>query len=400
MNRREFIASSSAAALFTCASYGRIKGANDRLGVALVGCGRRGRWILDKMLKTNRIDVIVLCDVWSEQMAKGIEQMGLGKVPMVYHLDEVLSNEKVDAVILATPDHLHTSYASRILASKKHLFLEKPVTLHYADGDGLKNAVQQSGMICQTGTQQRSGTLYRKVKDEFFSGSNILGDIVFARAAWSDFGWQRRNVKSRSRPKSFEWETFLGPAPKIPYDWGRYDAWRHYKEYGAGILSDLLTHWGDVAQWMMDDPNPKNAVTTGGIYHLKDGRTNPDTVNTIIQYEEGWNFTFECSILPVKNENDSVLFHGTKGKLEVFRAGYIYTPHGESAKYIENPESLDELHVTNFLNAISFGEKPNAPIEIGLQAVKPSHLAAASYWSGKRMTFNKDQTQIIEASSY
>ncbi|MGB3150308.1 MAG: Gfo/Idh/MocA family oxidoreductase, partial [Maribacter sp.] len=303
---------------------------------------------------------------------------------------------KVDAVILATPDHLHTSYATRILSAKKHLFLEKPVTLYFTEGDGLKKVVQESGMICQTGTQQRSGSLYKKVKEEFFSGSKVLGDIIFARAVWSDFRWQTRDVESRPRPKNFDWETFLGPAPKIPYDWPRYDAWRHYKEYGAGILSDLLTHWGDVAQWMMDDANPKNAVTTGGIYHLKDGRTNPDTVNTIIQYEEGWNFTFECSILPVKNQNDSVLFHGTKGKLEVFRAGYIYTPHGSSPNFIENTESLDELHVTNFLNAISFGEKLNAPIEIGLQAVKPSHLATASYWSGKRMSFNKEETQIIE----
>lgn len=396
MNRREFIVGSSAAALFTAASYGRIHGANDRLGIALVGCGRRGRWVLNTMLKSNRIDVIMLCDVWDGQMKKGISQLGLGKVPMVYDLEEVLANDRVDAVLLATPDHLHTAYAQRILSAKKHLFLEKPVTLHFEEGDALQRAVAQSEMVCQTGTQQRSGSLYKHVKEEFFSGNTgLLGDIIFARAVWSDFAWQRREVAPRPKPKNFEWETFLGSAPKTPYDWARYDAWRHYKEYGAGILSDLLTHWGDVAQWMMDDHNPKGAVTTGGIYHLKDGRTNPDTVNTIIQYEKEWNFTFECSILPVKNQHDAVLFHGTKGKLEVFRAGYIYTPHGESPQYVENKESLDEQHVANFLNAVAFGEKPNAPIAIGLQAVKPAHLATASYWSGKRASFNKEQTQIV-----
>jgi len=396
MNRRDFIVGATSATLFTAASYGRIVGANDRLGVALVGCGRRGRWVLDKMLKTNRINPIVLCDVWNEQMKRGVGQLGLGKIPMVYDLEEVLSNEKVDAVLLATPDHLHTNYASRILAAKKHLFLEKPVTLHFEEGASLEKAVKESGMVCQTGTQQRSGPHYKKVKEAFFGGADVLGDIIFVRSAWSDFGWQRRTIAPRSEPKNFKWDTFLGPAPKTPYEWARYDAWRNYKEYGAGILSDLLTHWGDVAQWMMDDHNPKNAVTVGGIYHLKDGRSNPDTVNTIIQYKGGWNFTFECSVLPVKNNNDSVLFHGTKGKLEVFRAGYIYTPHGKSPIRVENTESLDELHVANFLNAVAHGEALNAPIAVGLQAVKPSHLATAAYWSGKRMAFNTSQTQIVE----
>ena len=396
MNRRDFIVGASSATLFTAASYGRILGANDRLGIALVGCGRRGRWVLDKMMKTKRIDPVVFCDVWDEQMKKGIQQLGLGKLPMVYELDEVLANTKVDAVLLATPDHLHTKYAERILKAKKHLFLEKPVTLHFEEGSALEKAVIESGMLCQTGTQQRSGAHYNRVKEEFFGGSDLLGDIIFVRSAWSDFGWQRRKISPRSKPKKFHWETFLGPTPQVPYEWARYDAWRNYREYGAGILSDLLTHWGDVAQWMMDDHNPKNAVTTGGIYHLKDGRSNPDTVNTIIQYEGGWNFTFECSVLPVKNQNDSVMFHGTKGKLELFRAGYIYTPHKGSPKRVENTESLDEQHVNNFLNALKSGEKLNAPIQVGLQAVKPSHLATAAYWSGKRMAFNSAQTKIIE----
>ena len=137
----------------------------------------------------------------------------------------------------------------------------------------MENAVKESGVICQTGTQQRSGAHYKRVKEEFFGGTDLLGDIIFVRSAWSDFGWQRRVISPRSKPKNFEWETFLGPAPKVPYEWARYDAWRNYKEYGAGILSDLLTHWGDVAQWMMDDHNPKNAVTVGGIYHLKELQT-------------------------------------------------------------------------------------------------------------------------------
>jgi len=324
-------------------------------------------------------------------MKRTKEQLKLGSVNVVYTLDEILANDKVDAVILATPDHLHTNYAIRILAANKHLYLEKPVTLHYNEGPILKKAVTNSKVVCQTGTQQRSGSLYKQVKEEFFGGSKKLGDIIFVRAVWSNFGWQRRKIAPQPKPKKFSWETFLGPSPQVPYEWARYDAWRNYKEYGTGILSDLLTHWGDVAQWMMDDSDPLNAVTTGGIYHLKDGRSNPDTVNSILQYKDGWNFTFECTVMPIKNAHDSVLFHGTEGNLELFRSGYIYTPHQKTPEVVQTTESLDEAHVLNFISAVQKGTPLSAPITVGLDAVKPSHLAAQAYWTGKRVAYSEDQ---------
>ncbi len=394
MNRRDFLIGTGAVML-TAASYGKVLGANDRLGIAVVGSGRRGRWVLHKMLATGKVDLIALCDVWGEQMKRTKEQLKLGTVNVVYTLDEILANDKVDAVILATPDHLHTNYAIRILAANKHLYLEKPVTLHYNEGPILKKAVANSNVVCQTGTQQRSGSLYKQVKEEFFGSTKKLGDIIFVRAVWSNFGWQRRKITPQPKPKKFSWETFLGPSPQVPYEWARYDAWRNYKEYGTGILSDLLTHWGDVAQWMMDDTNPLNAVTTGGIYHLKDGRSNPDTVNSILQYKDGWNFTFECTVMPIKNVHDSVLFHGTEGNLELFRSGYIYTPHQETPEVVQTTESLDEAHVLNFISAIQKGTPLSAPIAVGLDAVKPSHLAAKAYWTGKRVSFNKDQSEIV-----
>ncbi|MEM9361480.1 MAG: Gfo/Idh/MocA family oxidoreductase [Bacteroidota bacterium] len=395
MKRRDFLLSTGALAL-AASSYSTILGANDKVGIALVGTGRRGRWMLKELLATKRIELVMLCDVWDEQIKRTQEYVQVNNVKSTFDLEEVLSHPRVDAIVLATPDHLHKDYAIRILKAGKHLLLEKPVTLHYDEGAPLKKAVAESGVICQTGTQQRSSSMFKRVKEEFFGGSKILGDIIFARAVWSNFGWQRRTLETRAMPKNFEWDTFLGNSPKVDYHWPRYDGWRHYKEYGTGILSDLLTHWGDVAQWMMDDANPMNAVTSGGIYHLKDGRTNPDTVNTIIQYKGGWNFTFECSILPVKNQHDSVLFHGTKGKLELFRAGYIFTPHEGSQVVYDNNENLTRAHMENFLDGLILGKQISAPIEIGLEAVKPSHLAAASYWNGKRMKFNETETDIVE----
>ncbi len=395
MKRRYFLKTAGAASL-SALSYRRVLGANDRLGMALVGAGRRGRHVMRKMLSTGQVELHQLCDVWDVQRQRTKEHLGISSINETFALEDVLANRDVDAVLVATPDHLHKDYSVQILESGRHLYLEKPATLHFEEGRAIKNAVDKSGKICQTGTQQRSGTHYIQVKEKFFSDSKPLGDIVFVRTVWSDFSWQRRQIEPRPQPENFHWDTFVGPAPDVPYDWAHYDAWRNYKQYGAGILADLLTHWADVGQWMMDDTEPLNAVTTGGIYFMNDDRTNPDTVNTILQYKGGWNLSFECSIMPVKTKRASVLFHGTEGKLEIFRSGYIYTPHNKEPQFVKAQTDLDLEHVINFIDGICDNRQPSANIEIGLQAVRPSHLAVAAYGSGKRMTFNRDRTKIVE----
>ena len=140
-----------------------------------------------------------------------------------------------------------------------------------------------------------------------------LGQVVFARAVWSDFPWQRRKIEPQPRPAGLDWERFLGPAKKVPFEWVRYDAWRYFPDYGGGLLADILTHWADVAQWMMNETAPTSAVASGGVYQLRDGRVNPDTVNAVLQYKGGWNLTFESTVLPIKNERASVFFEGTDG---------------------------------------------------------------------------------------
>ena len=397
MERRAFLVAVGGVAT-TAVSARRVRGANDRLGVAVVGSGRRGRQVMQKMLETGRVELRALCDVYDEQRRRAREEL-LGPGTSVYEttaLEDVLARRDVDAVLLATPDHLHQGYAIAVLRSGRHLYLEKPSTLRLEEGEALLEAARQSGRVCQTGTQQRSSTHYKQAKERYFGERSPLGDVVFVRAQWSDFGWQRRRIEPRPRPAGLDWERFLGPAPRIPYDWARYDAWRNYREYAGGILSDLLTHWADVAQWMMDDAQPRNAVTTGGIYYLEDGRSNPDTVNAILEYRGGWNLSFECTVMPVRLPRASVLFLGTEGSLEISREGYTHTPHTGPARVVTATADLEHEHVVDFLDAVRDGRRPSADIAIGLEAVRPAHLAVAAHWSRKRMRFDEELAHIVE----
>ena len=396
MQRREFLIGSSTAVL-TAASYRRVQGANDRLGMALIGSGRRGREVMKAFLTTGRAELRCLCDVYDVQRQRARESLlSSGDKPHETGLvEEALNQRGIDAVLIGAPDHLHLSLAQAALRAGRHVYLEKPTTHQPAEGPLLIEAVRKSGKVCQTGTQQRSGAHYRRAKEEFFDKGR-LGKVIFARAVWHDFPWQRRRIAPQPKPAGLDWERFLGPAPKVAYEWIRYDSWRYFPDYGGGLLADILTHWADVAQWMMNESRPASAVATGGIYQLNDGRVNPDTVNAIIQYPGNWNLTFESSVLPIRNERPGVFFQGTEGTLDLARSGYIFRPNKGEPEVVDSTENLEVAHATNFLEAIKNGTRLSADIQTGVESCNPVHLARAAYWKRKRMKFDAGGMKIIE----
>ncbi len=392
MKRRDFLTAMSTASI-TAASYHRIYGANDRLGMALVGSGRRGREVMKAFLSTGRIDLNCIADVYDVQRQRAKDFLGVKPYETIA-MEDALSRKDVDALLIGTPDHLHLSHAQIALKAGKHIYLEKPTSHNFDEAPAFIEAVKKSGKVVQTGTQQRSGAHYKKAKEEFFDKGR-LGKVIFARAVWHDFPWQRRKIDPQPKPAGLDWERFLGTAKKIPYEWIRYDSWRYFPEYGGGLLADILTHWADVAQWMMNETRPLNATATGGIYHLNDGRVNYDTVNAVMQYKT-WNLTFESSVLPIRNDRPGVFFEGTEGTLDLTRSGYIFQPYKGAAEVYESKENLEVAHATSFLDAVKNNTKPSADIQTGLDACNPVHLAKAAYWKKKRMKFDPSGKKIIE----
>jgi len=397
MKRRDWLIGAGATA-FTAASYSRIVGANERLGMALVGSGRRGREVMKAFLSTGRAELHCIADVYDVQRNRAKDFLAV-KPDEVVAIEEALNRQGIDAVLIGSPDHLHLTHALAALSAGKHVYLEKPTSHHFEEGSRFIEAVHRSGKICQTGTQQRSGAHYKRAKEEIFDKGK-LGKVVFARAVWHDFAWQRRRIEPQPKPAGLDWERFLGPAPKVPYEWVRYDSWRYFPDYGGGLLADILTHWADVAQWMMNETRPLNAVATGGIYQMKDGRVNPDTVNAVLQYagnqNGGWNLTFESSVLPIRNERPGVFFEGTDGTLEITRAEYVFTPNKGEPQVVKAEGSLEVAHATDFLDSVKNGSRTSADIQTGVEACNPVHLAKAAYWKRKRMKFDAAGAKIVE----
>jgi predicted dehydrogenase len=395
LSRRRFLQTASAVTL-SAASWARAAGSNSRLGVALVGCGVRGHEVMRRILATDRAELRCLCDVYDEHRRGAREALAPGHAPFeTVAVEEALARPDVDAVLIAAPDHLHVTLAVLVLQANKHLYLEKPIAHRLAEHESLLEAAKTRHVVIQCGMQQRSGAHYQQAKEEIVDKGR-LGQILFVQGAWHDFPRQRRPFQTRPKPAGLDWDRFLGPAPKRPFEWMRYDSWRLFPDYGGGQLSDILTHWVDVAQWFMGERRPIDAVASGGIYRLNDGRENPDTVTAVLRYAKHWNFDFECTLLPMPGVKPHVAFYGTEGTLEISRANYVFRPACKHAVEVKAAENLDAAHARNWLDAIAGSAAVNADLSAGLSACEAVHLARAAYWSGKRVHYNEQGTRIIE----
>ncbi len=359
---------------------------NDRVGLGVIGLGRRGLIVSSGFVQDPRVQILALSDVYDEQATQfeGHLKDHLSQPKLSVQYQELLASKDVDAVLIATPDHLHVQVAKDALGAGKNIYLEKPTLHHWRDRATLVQAASTSKKILQCGMQQRSGAHYMRAKEEIFAAQK-LGDIVIVRAVWSNFSWQRRNIASEPKPAGLNWDLFLGPAPHVPYQTARYSSWRSYRDYGGGLLADILTHWVDVAQWMLDDAHPVTASALGGIYELHNGCENPDTVSAIIQYKN-WNLNFESSVLNINGVTPSVFFEGTKGTLNITREGYIFSPNDGPPQRVNSPQDLEQAHTKNFIDAVVLGSKVNAPLSAGLDATLPVQMALHSYWSHKMTT--------------
>lgn len=388
MNRREFLASSAGfAAAMTARSYARIPGANDRVGLGIIGLGRRGTIVAGALLQDPRARIVAVSDVYDRQTAQFLTQVKItDQAPASYvSYEDLLARNDVDAVVITTPDHLHLTIAGAALAAGKHVYLEKPTLHHWSERVELTQAAVAAKRTLQCGMQQRSGAHYIRARQEIFA-SGKLGKVLFARAVWHNFPWQQRHIKNEPKPAGLDWDRFLGPAKHVPYETARYTAWRYFPDYGAGLLADIFTHWADVAQWMLDDTAPQTASAVGGIYGEHDGRENPDTVSAVVRYRD-WNLNFESSALSIRNDRPSVFFEGTEGTLDLSREGYSFTSNSGEAVKVDVSESLEIAHTRNFLDAISKGSAVNAPLSAGIDASRPVQMAVQSFWTNRQVAF-------------
>jgi len=396
IHRRDFVKTVAAATAATALSSSRILGANEKVRLALVGCGSRGVGDMNNFLKLGAVDVVAVNDVYPPLMEVARKTATAARPVKDYR--QILEMKDVDAVLVAVPDHWHTPITIDALNAGKDVYVEKPLTLKIEEGPAIVKAARVNGRVCQVGMQQRSGRHYLQAKQEYFD-SRKLGKITLVRTWWHGNTYHLRTAPPalKTKPADLDWAGFLGPIAWRDYDPQQFYNWRAYLDYGGGQITDLFTHWIDVVHMFMGQDIPVSASAAGGVYHYKDGRTAPDTINVLLEYPTEFTATFEATLAPGM-AGAAIEFCGTEGRLWISRSRFDYFLGGEGAPVsasVKAAGNMDQDHMQNFLDCVKSRALPNGDVLIGHRSAQASHLGNIAYLEKRRIKFDPIREVIL-----
>ncbi len=385
LNRRSFIVTTGLTALAAT----RVLGANDALRVGVIGAGGRMNDLLNAADKAGNYQIVAVSDVYGPRR-EAVKQRSNGVATTHVDYREVLE-QQLDAVFIAAPDHWHVRIAVDALAAGKDVYLEKPVTHTLEEGAILTKAVRSSKQILQSGMQQRSWSHFRDAVELIQGGS--LGRVVQVRTYW----WQNY-LGDRGRKaidtQALDWRQWLGGAPDQAFTEEKFYHWRWFWNFGGGAMTDLFTHWIDVAQWAMKLDQPKDAQMLGDKYVFEQWDC-PDTVQAALRYP-GFDVVYE-GMMASSIDDGGLEFRGTAGTLKINRGGFGVYHEGLSGR--ENPVVRGESfldgtisHMQNFFECIKTRQEPNAPVETGVSAARAGHIANLAYHRGGQIAWPAKNT--------
>jgi predicted dehydrogenase len=420
--RRDFmrgtVASGAAAGLAmwknTAASAARVVGANERINLGLIGCGGRGRWIMQNMVKPANANtaLVVIGDIWKLRQetypAEAAEQYGL-KPKMYTDYRRLLEDPDVDAVIIATPAHQHCRQTIDAVQAGKHVYVEKPIAPIASDLPELNecnDVVTASTLTVQHGSQGVSCPAARAVKD--FIATGTLGKLFRTESIESLPVPYWIHYEGPETEDATNWAAFLHNRESRPFDAHQHASWMGYHDFSSGAIGGWMSHFINTFHFVAGCGFPKAATAFGGRFALtNDPRCDaPDQVTVVLEYDEGFHTQF-VSHFGSAIGSESTLFMFEKGALRT-RFGHdlgnpTFSSEGvdesiEPTKLLDfDPPYPGQAHVTNWFDCIRNSERPNADMEFGYKQGIAVLLGDLAYTSGRRVVFDQEKREIHPA---
>ena len=437
----------------------------EEIRLAVVGTGRRGQ---DHLVALGYLDTtsqlakrkrkpggytlepgqrcVAVCDPFKTNLDEGARQVRatLGEVAVYTDYRDMLDREDLDAVIIATPDHLHTPIALAAIKKGCDVYVEKSISNNLAETFELEAALEKHGRILQAGFQSRQSHIHKQAANVLRDGH--IGKVhmvqYFMHRNGESGAWVFPEEKDGGPERELiDWDIFLGDAPKVAYTPKRYFGWRCYWDYSTGISGDIMTHLLDSMGGLVGVGIPSSVMASGGIYYWKDGRETPDQFNVLLEYPDQ-----DLSICFLSTLNNS--FHksatrimGEEGTIELdwrlmvmpdrfskkyekqIKSGAMH-PHNPFIDVMDSAAGLvvnaapsqlwlggmgatlttredgqirdtTLLHHQNFLKCIRTREQPDASFAESLPVTIAAHMATISYREGRRVQWDAEKRQII-----
>jgi predicted dehydrogenase len=411
----------------TAASYSRVAGANNRIGVGFIGYGLIGAQHVFDFKSQDDVDLVGLAETYEPRLREGIaacEARPGTKTRGYRDFRRLLDEKDIDAVVVSTPDHWHALLTMMACAAGKDVYVEKPMTLFVREGRWMTQVARRHKRVVQVGTQQRSGVHYqaaRKLIQEQYFGKLLSVRMAAFRNIMPGFG-----KPVEPQPENFDYDMWLGPAPARPYQphRGLYH-FRWFWDYSGGQMTNLAAHELDIVQWTTGQKGPRAVSSSGGRFALEDDGETADTQDALFEYDRFtaiWSHREAC--LGRRPPGGSE-YAGTRGALLINRAGFEVLPdtkmppgnaipvfkgqpQGGPRREAVTPEpwiqamkvpgSSDDqfrAHVRNFLDCIKSRERTVADVEDGHQTAVACHLANISLRTGRKIRWDPEKEEIL-----
>jgi predicted dehydrogenase len=398
-SRRRFIGKFAGGLAGTLAAPSGVLGANQRIRLGIIGPGIRGVQLAREALDCPDTELVAFADVYTKRLEDAKTLAPGARTFRDYRY--LLDDRSIDAVLIATPQHLHCEQFCAALDAGKHVYQEKTMAFTVEHAKRMRAAVQRAGKrTVQIGHQCCSSGQIADAAD--FMATGYVGKItailahMFRNTPHGKPQWSRL-VYADMTPENIVWDAFLGEAPKRPFDANRFLNWRFFWDYSGGNFYENMCH--QLAFWYkaLGLGIPKALTATGGILLWKDGREVPDTMNVAMEHAEELLFTW-----------DSGFGNNYYGVTENVLGADGTISRGQQIRYapqkVNRPEGVEMLgqtiepknaHMRNFLDCVRSGNQPNCPFELGFRVSIACRMAVESYRKGRTVRWDRDKEEIV-----
>jgi predicted dehydrogenase len=411
-SRRKFLKKAAAggtALAFSATSYSRVLGANERISIGIIGCGGRGLHAhmpgVHKHAESQNIEITAVCDPWRlrrEEAAAQAKQWYGREARKFASYRDLLALKDVDAVMIASCDHQHTTHLKAAAEARKDVYCEKPLAMRMDRLRQACDAVKEANIVVQIGTQLRSLPTFTGCRKLYKTGIlGTVGRIEQCRNGEQPY-WYRyvKNVKK----EDVNWKEFLMDRPHRPFDPILYSGWYGYRDFSDGPVPGLGSHFIDLVHYITGAKFPKSCVCLGGTFTWKDEHnfTCPDHVQALWIYPEGFMVSYSTNF--GNGSGNSFKIFGDRGVLDMVHWGApVLTAEGANSKKkgpIRGKNPVEEVprpdHFLDWLQCMRTRKTPNASIDAGYQHAVAVIMAMRSYDTGRRMVYEPEKREIHE----
>jgi len=402
-------------AAFTLARPRRVLGANERVNIALIGCGGRGRYLARGMVEQGA-QITYLCDLHQGRLEKAaafVAPLLDRRVARVKDMRKVFDAKDVDAVIIATPDHWHAPASILACQAGKDVYVEKPHSHNIWESRKMIEAARKYKRILQVGTQCRSAPYVHAAVEYVKSGK--LGDIRLVKVYNLKRGGPFHLGAPGTQPEGFDWDAWLGAAPERPYHQNIFVlGWHKFWDFSGGDMADDGIHQLDLAMMLMSDPGMPKAISCSGgrLQHKGDDAEVPDV--QIVSFDfDGFVMTFELTGYPpfmrkttgtIRRTDKFPYWTQNATRIELYGSKLMMTigRHGGGWQVTTSgPTVVDQMygrppdteHEKNFLECVKSRKRPNADIEVIHPGCTMVHMGNIAHRVGNQKLWFDSKTE-------